>query len=71
MNTAYQMRIKVYKPCNDLLCHLILVLSQFQLLFLTLKGWFQSPWEKKALICRVPNAQEKVNVEPNLDNELL
>lgn len=57
MNTMYQMMIKEYKSCNDLLCHWILLPSQVSDPISNLKRMISVLEKKKTLICRIPNAE--------------
>lgn len=53
MNTVYQIMIKEYKPCDDLLGHWILLLYPVSIPISNLKRMISESLRKKTLICSV------------------
>lgn len=56
MNTIYQMMIKGYKPCNDLLDNWFYYYPTVPVPFSNLKGMISGSLRKKTLIRKIPNA---------------
>ena len=56
MNTIYQMMIKEYKPCNDLLDHWFYYYPTVPVPISNVKRMISESLRKKTLIRRTPNA---------------